>query len=265
MTPRPSPFPGMDPYLEAPALWSSVHTRLIVGMSDAIAALLPAGYSVDIEQRVYATSPGDADRSSMEPDVFVVQEAAARYRAGRLPSPVTPPTLVEPPETDPEIRDRFLEIRDSRTGQVITVIELLSPFNKRPGAQGYDAFQEKRRRIMASRTHWLEIDLLRKGERPREVTGRADYYALLKRGDRLRPYEVWFFDLPNPLPTVAVPLRPPQGDLPLDLQAILADVYARARYGENLDYSGAPPPPPLTPDNAAWAHALIRAWAEPMP
>ena len=170
MTPRPSPFPGMDPYLEAPALWSSVHTRLIVGMSDAIAALLPAGYAVDIEQRVYTTSPGDADRSSMEPDVFVVQEAAARYRAGRLPSPVTPPTLVEPPETDPEIRDRFLEIRDSRTGQVITVIELLSPFNKRPGAQGYDAFQEKRRRIMASRTHWLEIDLLRKGERPPEVT-----------------------------------------------------------------------------------------------
>lgn len=265
MTPRPSPFPGMDPYLEAPALWSSVHTRLIVAMSDAIAALLPAGYAVDIEQRVYLTSPGDVDRSSMEPDLFVVQEAAARYRAGPLPPAVTPPTLVEPPETDPEIRDRFLEIRDSRTRQVITVIELLSPFNKRPGAQGHEAFQEKRRRVMASRTNWLEIDLLRKGERPPEVAGRADYYALLKRGDRLRPYEVWFFDLPTPLPTVAVPLRPPHADIPMDLQAVVADVYARARYGENLDYAVPPPPPPLPADEAAWARALIDAWAESTP
>lgn len=261
MTPRPSPFPGMDPYLEAPALWSSVHTRLIVGMSDAISAALPAGYAVDIEQRVYLTAPGDADRISMEPDVFVMREAAASYRVG----PVTPPTLVEPPESDPEIRDRFLAIRDSRSREVITVIELLSPFNKRPGAQGYAAFQEKRRRVMASRTHWLEIDLIRKGERPAEVAGRADYYALLKRGNRLRPYEVWFFDLPNPLPTVAVPLRPPHEDIPLDLQAVVADVYARARYAESLDYSAAPPPPPLNGEEAVWAQQLIDAWAEPIP
>ncbi len=259
MTSHPSPFPGMDPYLEAPALWSSVHTRLIVGMSDAIAAALPAGYAVDIEQRVYLTAPGDLDRISMEPDVFVMREATARYRTG----PVTPPTLVEPPESDPEIRDRFLQIRDSRTRDVITVIELLSPFNKRPGAQGYDAFQEKRRRVMASRTHWLEIDLLRKGERPSEVTGRADFYALLKRGNRLRPYEVWFFNLRDSLPTVAVPLRSPEEDLALDLQAILSDMYRRARYGESLDYTAAPPPPPLTPDDAAWARNLIDAWAEP--
>lgn len=258
MTSRPSPFPGMDAYLEAPALWSSVHTRLIVAMIDAIAAILPAGYAVDIEQRVYLTTPGDADRVSMEPDVFVMREAAINYRVG----PVTSPTLVEPPESDPEIRDRFLEIRDSRSREVITVIELLSPFNKRSGTQGYEAFQEKRRRVMASRTHWLEIDLLRKGERPGEVASQSDYYALLKRGNRLRPYEVWFFSLRDSLPTVSVPLRSPDEDLPLDLQTILADVYRRARYGENLDYTASPPPPPLAPDNAAWAKSLINAWME---
>lgn len=261
MTSRPSPFPGMDLYLEAPALWPSVHTRLIVAMSDAIAAALPAGYAVDIEQRVYLTAPGDPDRISMEPDVFVMREAVARYRVG----PVTPPTLVDPPESDPEIRDRFLEIRDSRSREVITVIELLSPFNKRPGAQGYAAFQEKRRRVMASPTHWLEIDLLRKGERPAEVAGQSDYYALLKRGNRLRPYEVWFFSLRDPLPTVAVPLRSPDEDLALDLQAILSGVYGRARYGENLDYSADPPPPPLSADDTVWVRSQIQAWAEPTP
>jgi len=258
MTSRLSPFPGMDPYLEAPSLWPSVHARLIVAMSDAISASLPVGYFVDIEQRVYLTTPGDVDRISIEPDVFVMREATARYRVG----PVTPPTLIEPPESDPEIRDRFLEIRDSRSREVITVIELLSPFNKRPGAQGYDAFQEKRRWVMASRTHWLEIDLLRKGERPSEVAGQSDYYALLKRGNRLRPYEVWFFSLQDSLPTVAVPLRSPDEDLALDLQAIVADMVGRAKYGESLDYTVSPPPP-LSADGASWVQSQIHAWREP--
>ena len=94
----------------------------------------------------------------------------------------TVPTLLEIRDLAPEVHDRYIEIRTPRNGEVITIIELLSPFNKRPGAQGFQAFQEKRREVMASHTHWIEIDLLRAGVRPPEVAYKSDYYALLKRG-----------------------------------------------------------------------------------
>jgi hypothetical protein len=91
------------------------------------------------------------------------------------------------------------------------------------------------------------------------VAGRSDYYALLKRGDRAGPYEVWYVDLRDRLPTIAVPLRPPHPDAPLDLQAALDAVYARAFYAAQLDYA-ATPQPPLPPADSAWATGRVHAW-----
>ncbi|RLT32410.1 MAG: DUF4058 family protein [Chloroflexi bacterium] len=226
-----SPFPGMDPYLEDPAEWQSVHFQLIARISDLLSAAVAPHYFVRVDQRVYVTTPG-----------------------------MTPFLLVQPAESDPEIRDRFIEIRDAHNRAVITTLELLSPFNKRPGAQGFGAFQQKRQSAMASQTHWIEIDLLRAASRPPEVAGRSDYYALLKRGDRPRPYESWFFGLQNRMPTIAVPLRPPHADVPLDLQTVWDEMYRRARYADSVDYSQPIPPPPLRPDDARWAQAQIQAW-----
>ncbi len=255
-----SPFPGMDPFLEAAYRWKSVHTRLIVGMSDALSAQLPPEYAVEIEERVYITQPGDPDRRSIEPDVYIIRETATPYLALPAPNAVTPPSILQTLDSDPRVEDRYLEIRDTESREVVTTLELLSPFNKRPGAQGFDAFQNKRSAVMASQTHWIEIDLLRAGSRPQETAGKSDYYALLKRGDRPRPYEGWFFNLQNRMPTIAVPLRPPHADVPLDLQAVWDEMVRRARYAQSIDYSQPAPPPPLRPADERWAQARIQAW-----
>ncbi|MGE3537645.1 MAG: DUF4058 family protein [Candidatus Tectimicrobiota bacterium] len=103
---------------------------------------------------------------------------------------ITPPTFVEPLEIL-EIHERFLEVRDRRHRDVVTVLEVLSPWNQSPGQERWEAFQAKRRAMMASQTHWIEIDLLRAGKRPAEVAEHSDDYALLKRGATPGPYKVW--------------------------------------------------------------------------
>jgi hypothetical protein len=247
----PSPFPGMDPFLEDSAEWPGLHARLIVALSDQLTEAVAPDFVVAIEQRLYILAPDD--RRQIVPDVYLVRETETQ---AYTPPTIASPTLVEP-IYETEIRDRYIEIRDRRNREVITTLELLSPFNKAPGHQGYGAFQQKRRQVMASPTNWLEIDLLRAGERPPEVTGKSDYYALLKRGNQPGPYEVWYFDLRDPLPTIAVPLLSPVPDVALELQAVFTAVYRRAHYGDSLDYSQPVPPPPLRPADLAWVNGRI--------
>jgi hypothetical protein len=114
--------------------------------------------------------------------------------------------------------------------------------------------------VFSTRTHWIEIDLLRAGERPPEVAGQSDYYALLRRGNGGGRLEVWYVDLRDPLPRITVPLRDPYPDAVLDLQAALATVYARARYADDVDYTRVPPPPPLRPADTAWVAQCVARW-----
>jgi Protein of unknown function (DUF4058) len=252
-----SPFPGMDPYLEAPAKWSSIHTRLITAISDQLTEQLGARYSVDIEQRVHILTPGEA-RTYIVPDIFVVQPPppnTSRVLAGAI----TQPALVEP-IVDVEVRERFIQIVDSSDETVVTTIEILSPFNKQSGSPGRTAFIDKRRTVMSSNVHWIEIDLLRGGERTPEVADKSDYYALLKRGGVWGPFEVWYIDLRDRLPTIAVPLRPPDADTPLDLQAIVEGIYQRGRYFDKIDYAKTPPPPRLLPAELIWMKEKVQEW-----
>jgi hypothetical protein len=259
-----SPFPGMDPFLEERTKWSGVHARLIVAISDQLAEKVAPAFYVDIEQRVYIVSPDDPhERQQIVPDVYLIKEQQTQY-AQPAASTIVTPTLVEL-GYDLEIRDRYLQIRDAENHEVITTIELLSPFNKTIGAQGYEAFQQNRRQVMASKTHWLEVDLLRAGERPAEVMGQSDYYVLLKRGDKAGPFEVWYFGLRDGMPTVAVPLRPPFDDVALDLQAAFADIYQRARYGWQIDYTRPVPPPVLRTADHTWVQECLKAWQQAAP
>jgi hypothetical protein len=260
MDPLLSPFPGMDPFLENPTEWQSVHFQLIARISDLLSEAVAPDYFVRVDQRVYVTTPRDSDRRAIEPDVYVLHQSPAHYQTTLAAPGVTPFLLIEAAESDPEIRDSFIEIRDANNREVITTIEILSPFNKRPGAQGFDAFQNKRRAVMASQTHWIEIDLLRAGARPAQVASKGDYYALLKRGDQSRSLAVWFFNLHDRMPTIAVPLRPLHADVALDLQAVWDEMYRRARYAYSTDYSQPIPPPPLRPDVRSWAEERIQAW-----
>jgi hypothetical protein len=137
---------------------------------------------------------------------------------------------------------------------------VLSPINKTPGSSGRRDFLHKRERLLQSHSHWLEIDLLRAGTRSPGLPPRGDYVTALHRAGVADTLEAWFTTLRDPLPTIAVPLRPPLADVPLDLQAALDTVYDRYRYDTILDYAGDPPPPLLGDADAAWARTTIANW-----
>ncbi len=259
-----SPFPGMDPFLERPAKWSSVHTRLINAISDQLAERLAPNFYVEIEERVTLTLAADPKvRPQIEPDVYVVRAPALSPVATTV-IPITAPQITTPTVVEAlyseEIRQRYLEIRDSAQREVVTTIELLSPFNKMSGERGRVDFLKKRERVMASDVHWIEIDLLRAGTRTPEVADKSAYYALLKRGGTLGLFEVWYIGLRDRLPTIAVPLRPPFDDAPLDLQAAFDDMYQRAHYAQSIDYTADLPAPVLNLPDQQWVKQSITQW-----
>lgn len=256
-----SPFPGMDPYLEEPTRWPGVHTRLITLIADTLAPQLAPAFTVAIEERVYIATPDDLiTYPTVRPDVHLVR-GHGHALPGATGGVITPPLVIEPLEAE-EVRERYLEIRDTRTQAVVTTIEIVSPANKARGTEGRAQFLRKRRRIMASQTHWSEIDLLREGDRPPEARGLAPYYALLRRGETGAPYELWVATLREQLPVIAVPTRTPVPDLPLDLQALVETVYTRGVYAETIDYNEALPPPPLPPEDVNWAQEKIAEWQQ---
>lgn len=256
----PSPFPGMDPYLEDPLEWPGVHTNLIVAIQELLAPQVAPHYVVRIEQRVHISSPEDPRRRAIVPDVYIAEQPRTGERSATA-------TLISPSARieaiyEPEMRTRYLEIRDARGREVVTTLELLSPANKATDSPGRAQFLDKREKILCSGTHWIEIDLLRAGERPERIEAQSDYYALLNRGGGYGPFDVWFTDLRDRLPVIAVPLRTPHDDVPLDLQAALDTVYERAYYADAIDYARPIPSPPLLPADASWVAARIREWQQ---
>lgn len=253
-----SPFPGMDPYIEDPDEWGDFHSDFIISVRDALARQVTPHFLVRVEERVDIIAVGAPSKRFIEPDTYIVSRPPRQLREA-LAATITPAVFIEPFSTE-RVVERFIELRDAKTREVVTVIEILSPTNKAPHSEGLDAFQKKRATVMHSNAHWIEIDLLRGGERYHLVAGQSDYMALLKRAHVERPYEVWFFNLRDKMPTIAVPLRPPFDDVPLDLQAAFDVTYERAHYADSVDYTVAPPTPPLKEDEAAWVEERVREW-----
>jgi hypothetical protein len=155
----------------------------------------------------------------------------------------------------PVERLAFVEVRDRRNRELVTVVELLSPSNKRPGSDR-EQYLAKREQILGSSAHLVEIDLLR-GGKPLPMADRpdCDYSVLVSRVED-RPYAgFWPVRLRSRLPEIPVPLRPQVADARLDLQAIVHRLYDAAGY-EDYIYSGVPDPP-LAPDDLAWARSLL--------
>jgi hypothetical protein len=248
----------MAPYLEDASRWADFHPTFIVTLRRHLSRLVSPHFHVDIREQVYLTEPGDEERRRIAPDVFVTIGPSTQAPSASGAVAITTP-VVETPLPESEARQRYLEIRDARTREVVAILEVLSPTNKAHGAPRREAFLRKREAVMASGTHWIEIDLLRGGERPPDVRRPSDYYALLKRAGVEAQLEVWYFDLRDALPVIAVPLRPPFEDAPLALTSVLDETYADGFYADKLDYAG-PVPPRLRPADAAWAEAQVHAW-----
>ncbi|NEQ34334.1 MAG: DUF4058 family protein [Leptolyngbya sp. SIO4C5] len=252
----PSPFPGMNPYLEHPDFWSEVHSRLIVAIADAIALPLRPHYYVAVEKRTYTAEADDSVLVGI-PDVSVFSKPDSRP-AETTPTatlPAASPLTVTLPAAA-EIQERYLEIREVKTGAVITVLELLSPKNKRPGA-GRDAYLSKRHQILASLTHLVEIDLLRAGK-PMPIQGSpsaSDFRILISRSDDRPQADLYAFSLRESIPIFPLPLKSGDSEPLLNLNDCLNGVYERAGFDLRIDYSQAIQPA-LSAGDEAWVNDL---------
>lgn len=248
---RRSPFPGMDPYLEEPAGWAGVHDGLIAIARTELNRRLGPEFVADAGTTVYILAPDE--RRWVFPDVFVVEtmRRAGAETAGRIVAPLQ--VVIDAPET---VHQPHVIIRDRASREVVTMIEILSPINKTPAQTRARAdFLHKRADVMASGTHWVEIDLLRSGERPPAMQGVGDYYALVKRAGDDRG-GIWPIGVRDRLPVIGIPLRDAD-DVALDLQAALDLLYAQGRYADLIDYDAPPPPPPFRLDDQQWLAARL--------
>ncbi|MGC8640091.1 MAG: DUF4058 family protein [Isosphaeraceae bacterium] len=261
----PSPFPGMDPYLEKPGLWRDVHLNLIASTQGFLNGELRPKYLVRVEERTYVADESEAALAlqARYPDVEVLgrpgwekSRFSPRGETAQLEvaEPVIATTWFEE-----EVHEAFLKIIDRESRDVVTVIEILSPTNKIPGSAGRRSFEDKRREVMYSPCHWVEIDLLR-GSRlapvPRKL-GPHEYLVHVSTTN-LRPRGKLFpIRLAQRLPIIPIPLKPEDPDARLDLQAVLDSAYDRAGYDLEIDYR-TEPQPPLEGPLAEWADELLR-------
>jgi hypothetical protein len=257
-----NPFPGMNPFLEEPAIWPTVHQGLISLIWMDLNRKLPPGYVANVEERVFLIEPP----TSRYPDVHVVKQRRTRPHrdAGALATLATeadPAMEIEFPLA--EFREPFIEIHLARKpGSLIAVLEVLSPTNKNPG-DGRDQYLEKQEELLGSTAHFLEIDLLRAGHHsvsvPHERVDEVDwdYLICLHKGGWRNKYHVWPIPLPKRLPRITVPLAGSDPDVVLDLQSLVNQCYDAGRFDERLDYHGKCPPP-LSKKNTKWIEDLLR-------
>lgn len=259
----PSPFPGMDPYLEGD-MWQEFHDRLANQISVQLMPSLAPKYVALLAKRYVLDRPAlgifNVPQRTFYPDVHVVAPAGAPAAepAGAAVAVADPPVELPSPVPE-EVPQLSVEIRDVAERRLVTIIEILSPVNKH-GEGGRD-YAERRMDLLQTSTHLLEIDLLRQGTRI-QLLGEpppAPYYVYLSRVQR-RPYtQIWPIALREPLPVVPVPLLPPDADVPLDSQAAVEACFDLVGYERLLDYSSPPPPPDLVEDDAAWVDDVLHA------
>ena len=182
----PSPFPGMNPYLEQEDVWHDFHERLLPHLAEVIGAQLAAHYIVKIDEHLYIHEPSAEQRMLL---------------GGGIVAPVDVEGC------------SFLEIRDHCDGHLVTVIELLSPTNKNCGPDRQQ-YLDERGRLLAGLTHLVEIDLLRGGPRMCAVGTVAEfaYCAMVSRMEKRPHADFWPMGLRDPLPDIPIPLHGPDPD-----------------------------------------------------
>ena len=254
------PFPGMDPFLEAPSMWPDVHNTLITVIRDQLQATIVPNYRAVITPYAAFETLEIAPVRMVVPDVGIYEREAFEPAGGVAVAavdvaPLTLPAIMEVPTEYARI-----EIRTVRDHILVTAIELLSPANKRPGAEGAEAYEKKRQELFRSNAHMIEIDLLRAGRRPQVARPLPDapYFIFLSRVQRRPNIEIWPLSLREPIKRIPVPLRYPDPAVALDLGLAIHEAYRRARYDLEIDYREEPPAPPLTADDAAWLDSFLR-------
>lgn len=256
----PSPFAGMNPYLEQPEIWSQVHKWLTILIAQTLNPQLRPKYRVAIEERVYEARGDDSVLVGI-PDDVVVQSSQTIDKTKSVniavATPPVKPLKVTLPITE-TVREWYLEVRKVESGEVITVIEILSLKNKRPG-EGRIKYESKRQKILDSLTHLVEIDLLRQGK-PMPMNGQeiqCHYRIVVSRSSERPQADLYAFNLQQEIPSFPLPLQAEDIEPVINLQDLLHRLYDQGSYDLAIAYSQQPIPP-LSPEDAAWVDKVLR-------
>ena len=255
----PSPFPGMNPYLEQPSVWEDFHMAFATQIRESLATQVRPNFLVKLEERVFIHEPSSNERRKFlgKPDIALFEASAAHESSVATFDPAlnqVKSILATIPDVEIE-RHAVIEIRDRLDRQLVTMIEVLSPSNKRYGPDR-EQYLLKRATMMFSSASIVEIDLLRGGPRlPTNDLPACDYCVTVFRKANAPKVEAWPIGLRDELPVIPVPLKGDFADAKLDLKALLDRVYDAAGYEDYLYESF--PEPPLDQTDAIWAQAFI--------
>jgi Protein of unknown function (DUF4058) len=250
-------FPGMNPYLEDPEIWVELHSWLIVQLARSLNPQLTPKYRAAVEKRVYS----DTVLVGI-PDVSVFSKSKTQTDFATATLTASTPQRVSVPMIE-EVQESYLEIREVATGQVVTVIELLSTKNKRSG-EGQNQYNAKRNRVLNSATNLVEIDLLRTGIAPIIVETITCQYRILVSRSSMRPgADLYGFNLRDPIPVFPLPLL--MGDSPpgtlreqeplINLKTLMDQIYEEAALDLAINYA-APPKVKLQDEDWEWVRSI---------
>ncbi len=265
----PSPFPGMDPYLETQPRWEIFHSWFIHKLAElALPKAASLGCWIDVERDVYGEDPSGEVVLLGEPDQVLTVSSMPLERTendagiATLAVPRAIREVVVDPEEAQRHRQHYLVVRENQKWpRALALVELLSPANKTGSyARIYNA---KRTRMLAGRTHFMEIDFLRAGENPLRNPSAAvqptPYFVFVARKTALgRNEEDYPIRLQDRLPTIGLPLGDNRPDLPMDLGEAFRTAYYLTTGGRPIPYqSELLPEPPLAPEDATWVTNLL--------
>jgi hypothetical protein len=273
----PSPFPGMDPYLESPDWFPNLHDGLIFTIQSALQTSLPRPYYARTRQHVWLDL---GHRPPVEPDVDVLHSGGPKSVRRRRDRDSGGVAVAEVVTSDPVVvsvewiigdpsHEPYLEIhrRQGNDDVVVAVFEILSPSNKARGDHGRNLYVAKQQETLLSPAHLIEIDLLRAGthatavplDLARAQAGPFDYHVCVHRSDQFTNFFVYPIMLQSKLPVIAVPLLPGDPDVALDLQAVFDRAYDEGPYDRAVRYDMATVEPALSPQLTEWAKARLAA------
>jgi hypothetical protein len=246
----------MDPCLEHPVLWESVHARLIVTIADQLQPKLDPRYITSIEERVFIEGP-----QRRIPDVWIQRAGGAEQMVRAVTSESDSAVIVEIENL--EIHESRVEILDSYNEmKLVALIEVVSPTNKSNGP-GRASYQAKQEETLARGCHLIEIDLLRRGRHVLAIPEWRldelkpfDSLCCVSRCPQRNRYELYPRRLHERLPRMNIPLVDDDPDVVLDLQVAYEKVYVDGRYARRVRYDQ-PCDPPLAAAEQAWAEERI--------
>ncbi len=221
----PSPFPGMDPYLESEALWPTFHHQLVICLNQILLPGLVDRYRARVAQRCYHT----------EQALFT---SVARE----------------------EHQEDYIEIRQRNDGRVVTLLEVVSPANKIT-PEGRCAYLDKRREGKNVHANLVEIDLVLQGEPTLEYSRDGlpdwDYAVTVTRSTQAERYEIYTATLQKRLPRFRLPLASDDKDTVLDLYTAFTRCYDQGGFASKIDYKR-DPAAPLTEEDRRWVHDVLK-------